>query len=165
MSTSEEYTVSSTKGAMTIGAITAGVMLILSVFNASVLTWIIFTCGIYFGMRTYRRVLGGGIVYFKALNMGFKTAFFASLIIAFFAYMLTQLDSSMISTFLDTAEEQLTTSGLPSVMVENAMQYWREALTPTKFGAIIILMYTATGGLISLLLAIFVRNSKKVISG
>jgi len=161
MYTPSEITVSPTKGAMSIGAATAGVMLIFSMFNAQILGWLVFVGGIYFGMRTYRKVLGGIINYSDALNIGFKTAFFASLILAFFAYVTTTMDASLIATFLDTAEEQLKTSGFQPVLVENAMQQWREGLTPMMFGGMIIFMYSAIGGLVSIVFALLVRNAKR----
>jgi len=161
MNTPTEYTVALTKGAMTVGALAAGIMLLISVFNLQILSWIIFIGGICLGMRSYKNVLGGIIAYSQALNVGFQTAFFASLILAFFAFMNTTMNSSLIVEFLDAAEEQLKTSGMPTIMVENAMQNWREILTPTIFGLIIIFTYSAAGGFLSLILAFLFKNAKR----
>ena len=155
-----EYSVAPTKGAMVVGAIMAAVMLIFGAFNVQIMMWLVFAGGIYFGMRTYRKVLGGVINYSNALNVGFQSAFFASLILAFFTFMNTSINPSLITEFIDAAEVQLKTSGLPSILVENTMQQWREILTPTIFGVIIIFSYSAAGGLISIVLALLVKNAK-----
>jgi len=160
MDSSTELRLSPMRGAMTIGAATAGVMLVVSALNLPVLGWFVFVVGIYFGMRTYRRVLGDIIVYTKALNVGFKTAFFASLILAFFTYVTTTIDSSLIDSTLEAMEQQLKTYSISPVLVEAAIQQWREMLSPVVIAAITIFTYSAMGGLLSIVLACFVRNAK-----
>ena len=149
------------RGAMNIGAATAGVMLILNAFNLPVLGWLIFFCGIYFGMNTFRKVLGGIIIYSKALNVGFQTAFFTSLILAFFAYLSAMLEPSVIEALIDAAEEQLKTSGVQSESIVAMVQQWRTSLTPVVLAIITIVMYTAVGGIVGVVLAFLVRNAKR----
>jgi len=160
MESPTEIRLSPTRGAMSIGAATAGVMLLLSIFNLPVIAWFLFFGGIYFGMRTFRKVLGGIIVYSKALSVGFQTAFFASTILAFFTYVSTTLEPSLITAIVDAMEEQLITSAIPSGLVESMVQQWREALTPVVLAIITIFMYTAVGGIVGIILAFFVRNAK-----
>ena len=160
MESTVELRVSPVRGAMNIGAVVAGVMLIFSALKMPVMGWLIFIAGIYFGMRTFLRVLGGMIIYSKALNVGFLTAFFASLILAFFTYMSTTLDSSLIPAILDAMEKQMSTSGFPSGLTEDMVQQWRETLTPVVLAILTILMYTAIGGIIGVILALFVKNAK-----
>ena len=160
MESSAEVRVSPVRGAMNIGAVVAGVMLILGILNMPILGWLVFIAGIYFGMRTFRRVLGGIIIYSKALNIGFLTAFFASLILAFFTYMSTTLDSSLIPAILDAMEKQMNTSGFPSGLIEVMMQQWHEILSPVVLAILTVLMYSAIGGIVGVILAFFVKNAK-----
>jgi len=153
MDVNDRPNLSSTRGAMTIGALTAGVMLLVGALNAQIIGWIVFVLGIFLGIRTWRIVKGWNITYFQAVGVGFKTAFFASLILAFFAYVSTTMDGTLIPALIDSAEEQMLNSGVSEGMVEIAIQSWREMLSPMVFGGIIIVMYSSTGGLISLLLA------------
>jgi len=160
MESSRELRLSPMRGAMNIGAVTAGIMLLFSAFSLPILGWFVFLGGIYFGMRTYRKVLGGAIVYSEALNIGFQTAFFSSTILAFFVYVTATIEPSVIVALVDAAEVQLKTSGVPSGLVEAMVQQWHETLTPIILAIIAILMYTAVGGFAGILLAFFVRNAK-----
>ena len=160
MDTSPELRVSPTRGAMTIGAATAALMLAFSVVGWPVMGWLVFVGGVFYGMYIYKKALGGTIGYSKALNVGAQTAFFTSLIMAFVGYMSTTLDPSSLAAMLDVAEQQLRTSGIHEVLVEMAMQQWREILSPVVFALIIIFMYSMAGTFISIVFAFFVRNAK-----
>jgi len=160
MDTNSEIRISPTRGAMTIGAFTAGIMLVVSLFNLSVLTWLVFVGGIFFSMRTYKRVFDGNITYSRTLNVGFQTAFFASLIMAFFIYVTTTFQPSLINTMFEIAEERLKTSGVPSELVDTSVQQWREIFSPLMFAVATIFMYSAIGGLASIMCALFVKNAK-----
>jgi len=155
------YSISPTKGAMSVGAVAAGLMILVGIFNVPILGWLIFFGGIYLGMRTYRKVLDGMIPYSKALSVGFQTAFFTSLILAFFAYMSTTLDTSLIPAMLEAAEARLKSVGLQPSFAEFIVQGWREMLSPMILGGIMIIMYSAVGGFISMILAIFVGNANE----
>ena len=161
MDTPAEISISPMRGAMTIGAVTAGAMLVVGLFKLQILGWLVFIGGIYYSMIIYRKVLGGIIVYTKALNIGIQTAFFASLILAFVAYMNATLEPSSFLEIIDAAEEQMKTSTMQSKLDENIVQRWREILTPTVFGVIIIFMYSMIGGLAALIFAFFARNAKQ----
>ena len=160
MDTNSELRISPTRGAMTIGAFTAGVMLVVSIVNVPVLVWLVFVGGIYLGMRTYKKVLDGIIIYSRALNVGFQTAFFASLIMAFFAYVTITFKPSLINTMFEVAEQRLKTSGAPSELVDTAVQQWRGIFSPLMFAVVMIFMYSVIGGLVSIVCALFVKNAK-----
>jgi hypothetical protein len=160
METSANISVSPTRVAMNTGALTAILMLVVFAFGWQVVGWLVFVCGVYLGMKAFRNELGGIIVYSKALNAGFQTAFFASLILAFSAYVTTTMKPILIKEMLETMEQQLTLSSAPAELVEPAMLYWRETLSPVVFGGINILMYTVIGTLLGIVLAFFVRNAK-----
>jgi len=160
MDTNLKLRISPTRGAMTIGAFTAGVMLVVRIFNAPVLEWLIFVGGIYFGMRTYKNVLGGIIIFSRALNVGFQTAFFASLILAFFAYATTTFEPSLMNTMFEYAEQQLKASDFPPALVDTAVQRLREFFSPLTFAIVTIFAFSAIGGLVSIVCALFVKNAK-----
>ena len=160
MESSPEIRISPMRGAMTIGAATAGVMLVFSAFHLPTIGWLVFFGGIFFGMRTYRKVLDGIIIYSRALNVGFQTAFFTSLIVAFFVYMSATIDSSLIAALIVAMEEQLKTSNMPSELTEAVVKQAHETLTPVVLATITIFMYTVIGGIASIILAIFVKTAK-----
>jgi len=160
MDTTPELRISPTRGAMTVGAAIAALMLVVSVVGWQIVGWLVFVGGIFFGMRIYKRVHGGIIVYSGALNIGCQTAFFASLIMAFVGYVSTTFEPSLITSMLDVAELQMKASGFPERLVETAVQQWREILTPMVLGVMIIFMYSIVGCLASIILAFFVRNAK-----
>ena len=71
-------------------------MLAVSSLGWQILGWLVFVGGIYYGMKRFRKEMYGSISYFKALNCGIQTAFFASVICAFFVYMSTTVEPSLI---------------------------------------------------------------------
>ncbi len=160
MNKSSEPPVSLTRIAMTIGAITAGLMLILSAIpGLQILSWGAFVGGIYYSMIRFRKETGGFISYSKALAMGVQTAFFASLIMAFIYYMTAQTDPLTINAYLEAIEKMLQSYNLPSGTAESMMQQMREVVTPIFLAIVAILTYSMTGCLIALICALFVRNN------
>jgi len=160
MESSEISPVSPTRTAMTVGAVTAVLMLMVSTFGWQMAGWLMFLGGIYWGIRRFKNECGGMITWFRALNAGLQTAFFASLILAFFAYMATKLEPSLITSMLDMVEQQLKTSGFPEGLTEIAMQQWRAIFSPIVFAVIIIFMYSAIGCFASMIYAIFAQTAK-----
>ena len=160
MESSSVWPVSPTRTAMTVGAFTAALMLVVSTFGWQIVGWLIFLGGIYWGMRRFKNENDGIITWFMAWNAGLQTAFFASTILAFVAYMSTKFEPSLISDLLDVVEQQLKSSGIPEGLTESAMQQWREILTPVVFAVIIIFMYSAIGCFASIIYAFFVYTAK-----
>ena len=160
METSSVWPVSPTRTAMTVGAFTAALMLVVSAFGWQIVGWLVFLGGIYWGMKRFKNERGGIITWFRVWNAGIQTAFFASIILAFVGYMTTKLEPSLIAEMLDTVELQLKSSGIPEGLTEMAMQQWREILSPVVFGVIIIFMYSAMGCLASIIYAFFVHTAK-----
>ena len=160
MESSSVWPVSPTRTAMTVGAFTAVLMLVVSAVGWQVVGWIVFLGGIYWGMKRFKNERGGIITWFRALNAGFQTAFFASVILAFVGYMSTKLEPSLITEMLNTVEQQLKTAGIPEGLTELAMQQWREIFSPVVFALIIIFMYSAMGGIASIVYAFFVYTAK-----
>ena len=158
MDTSTEPQVSPTRTAMTIGAVTAALMLLVSATGLQILGWIAFTGGIYYGMERYRKETGRYISYFKALLTGAQTAFFASVILAFVSYVAATMEPSLIEVSLNSMEVQLAAFGISPELAEMVVQKWREILTPVVVALISICTYTAIGCVVALVGALFVRN-------
>ena len=160
MDTTPVLLVSPTRIAMTVGAVTATLMLLASTIGWQIVGWLIFAGGIWSGMRLFRNEHGGILTYFKALNAGVQTSFFASLILAFIGYITTTFEPSLITAMLDTVEQQLNANSIPEGLAEMAMQQWRNILSPVVFAVIIIFMYTVMGCLASIVCALFIQNAK-----
>ncbi|MDR1172780.1 MAG: DUF4199 domain-containing protein [Bacteroidales bacterium] len=160
MGASAEPPVSPTRTAMTIGAITAALMLLVFATGLQIIGWLVFAGGIYCGMKRFRTETGGCISYFKALFTGLQTAFFASVILAFAGYVTATMEPALIGATLDMMEQQLQTSGVPSGLAETVMQQWREILSPTVLGVITIFMCSATGCIVAVVCAFFIRNDQ-----
>jgi len=155
-----DTSISPTRTAMTVGAVIAALMLAVSSFGWQILGWLVFVGGIYYGMKRFRKEMGGSISYFKALNCGIQTAFFASVICAFFVYMSTTVEPSLIAKMLDAAEQQLKTYNMPSALIENTTQQMRATLSPFVLGVLTIFMYSATGCIAGVVCAFFAQNGQ-----
>ena len=151
-----DTSVTPTRIAMNMGAVTAALMLVVLVFGLQILGWLVFVGGIYYGMSRFRKEAGGSISYIKALYAGIQTAFFTSVILAFAGYMTTTLDTSLIVAMLDAVEQQLLASEVPSGLVETAMQQWRGVFSPVIFAIMIVFAYSATGVFAGMICALFV---------
>ena len=141
--------------ATNVGAVVAILMLCASFFGWQKIGWFIFVMGVYSGMKRYRREIGGCIGYFRALQAGFQTSFFASLILAFVVYVSATFNPAMIDAALEVFEQRIATSGLQSELI---MPQMRNNLTPTMFAASAIFAYCAIGGLVSIVAAFFVKK-------
>jgi len=153
-------TVSPTHTAMTAGAITAGLMFLVLVIGLQILGWIVFVGGIYYAMKHYRKEIGGGITYFKALNCGVQTAFFVSVICAFFIYLSATLEPSQIEKILDASEQLLITYNFPPALIEDLTQQMRTTLTPFVLGVFTIFMYSAAGCIAGVVCAFFTQKEQ-----
>lgn len=164
MHTQDELPVAITPLAMTVGAFTAVLMLVFSAVGWQFMVWFIFMFGVWYGMRFWRKEKVGSISYFLALNIGAKTAFYTSLIMAFANYVAATLEPSLIIKTLDAVEQRLLTLEVPSLLTETAMQQWREILTPLMLGGITIFMYTVFGFFVALFCAFFIKKGQPPVS-
>ncbi len=125
-----------------------------------ILSVLIFIGGIYYGMKHFRKEIGGYIDYFKAFVVGAQTAFFTSVILAFVFYMAAKIEPQVIEVYLNTSEKMFQSWNLPSGVVENSMQQMREMLTPGVIAMACIMTYSLVGVFISLICAIFIKNDQ-----
>ena len=155
-----DTSVSSTRTAMTVGAVIAALMLTVFALGFQILGWLVFLGGIYYGMKRFRKEMGGSISYFKALNCGIQTAFFASVICAFFVYVSATMEPSLIDKTLDAVEQQLKTYDIPSALIESSTQQMRETLSPFVLGVFTIFMYCTAGCIAGVVCAFFAQKEQ-----
>lgn len=95
--------------------------------------------------------------YSRALGLGVATAFFASLILALFNFILYKfIDSNLITETLIMAEEQLLKSGLSDDMIEQQIELQSKFVTPAIISVSAVFSSVITGLVISLITSIFV---------
>jgi len=150
-----DTSVSPMRVAMNVGAVTAILMLITALAGWQKISWFIFAIGICSGMKRHRSELGGCISYFRALQAGFQTAFYTSLIIAFAVYVMVTFKPALIDSTLEIVEQQVLSSGLSPEVILPQM---KKTLTPVMLGLSAIFAYCAMGGIVSFILAFFVKK-------
>ncbi|MCX6239291.1 MAG: DUF4199 domain-containing protein [Bacteroidia bacterium] len=124
------------------------------------ISYAIVIVGIALAMRAYRdNNTEAGVTYGRALGLGTLQSLFASLIVAFFSFVLFKLvDKTLIDKFLSFMEEQLLRNGTPDSQTETVMAMYRKVMTPLTYSLGQILGVTFMGFLFSLILAIFFKK-------
>jgi len=125
-----------------------------------VFTYAIIIVGLIQAMRTYRDHQGeGGVSYGKALGLGTLQALFASLIYAFFTFVLFKLvDKTLMDKFLAFMEEKFIEGGMKETQIDVLMPFYRKFMTPASYSFGQILTVTFLGFLFSLVLGIFFKK-------
>lgn len=120
----------------------------------------IIIAGIAWTMRTYRENNPeAGMPYGRALGLGTLQSLFASLILAFFTFVLFKLvDPGLIDKFFTFLEEQLLKSGTAENQVETAMTMYRKMMSPLVYSLTQVFSVTFYGFIFSLILAIFFKK-------
>ena len=116
--------------------------------------------GILWAMRTYGdNHQEAGLSYGQALGLGTLQSLFASLIVAFYSFVLFKLvDKNLLDKLFGVMEEQILKSGVADSQTETIMAMYRKVLTPLTFSLGQILGVTFTGFIFSLILAIFFKK-------
>jgi hypothetical protein len=116
--------------------------------------------GIALSMKTYRdNNTEGGVTYGRALGLGTLQSFFASLIVAFFTFVLFKLvDKALIDKLLSFMEEQILRAGISENQAEAAMTMYRKLLTPLTYSLGQIFGVSIMGFILSLIIAIFFQK-------
>lgn len=116
--------------------------------------------GIAWAMRTYKENNPeAGVSYGRALGLGTLQSLFASLIFAFFTFVLFKLvDKTLIDKFLSFLEEQLLKSGTSDNQADTIMTMYRKVMTPLTYSLGQILGITFMGFVLSLILSIFFKK-------
>ena len=116
--------------------------------------------GIAWSMKTYKESSSEeGVTYGRALGLGTLQSLFASLILAFFSFVLFKLvDKTLIDKLFAFTEEQYLRSGISESQIEAMMAMSRKVTTPLTYSLGQILTFTFMGFLFSLILAIFFKK-------
>jgi hypothetical protein len=116
--------------------------------------------GIALSMRTYRdKNAEVGVTYGRALGLGTLQSLFASIIMAFYSFILFKLiDKTLIDKLLAFTEEQYLHSGISENQVETMMPMVKKMMTPLTFSLGQIFTLTFFGFIFSLILAIFFKK-------
>ncbi|MDR1866449.1 MAG: DUF4199 domain-containing protein [Bacteroidales bacterium] len=162
MNKSSDIPVSSTRLAMNVGAVTAALMLLVSfvpVLNQFGLIGIfVFACGICYGIRMFRKMSGVGS-YGKLLATGIRTAFYASLILAFVMYVTVKaINPGIVDEYLKICEQVLQPS-MPPEMLSNYMEQCRKTFSPVFLAFGTLMLYTLTGTVAAAICAVWLRKS------
>lgn len=124
------------------------------------ISYAIIIAGIAWTMRTYRdHDPDAGLPYGRALGLGTLQSLFASLILAFFTFVLFKLvDPSLIDKFLSFLEEQLLRSGTTENQADTVLTMYRKVMTPLVYSLAQVVSITFYGFIFSLILAIFFKK-------
>jgi uncharacterized protein involved in cysteine biosynthesis len=157
MEMSSEMPVSSTRISMTAGAV-IGLLMVLIQVNL-LINLLVFTGGIYYTVRLYRKKRAGDVVYSQLLTTGIQTAFFTSVILAFVIYLVAKvIDPSVMAVFVDMIEQTLRSSETPSEILSVSMEQIREQISPELLAVATIIQYTLIGSVIAAICGFILRN-------
>lgn len=112
------------------------------------------------GMYSFREYSGeGGLSYSRALGFGTLLSLFASLIMAFYTFVLYKIvDPGLLDKFMVFLEENLIKAGKPENQVEMLINFYKKFLTPLLYSFAQIFGVTLTGFIFSLIVAIFYKR-------
>lgn len=116
--------------------------------------------GIYIGMRGFGNQAGEeGFSYGRALGFGVAQAFFASILLGFFTFILYKfIDTGLKDQLIIFTEEKLLAKGMAEDQIEMAMNMVKKTMSPVILGFSQILNMTFLGFLVSLIFAIFMKK-------
>jgi len=124
------------------------------------ISFIIIIAGISLTMRAYRdNNLEAGFSYGRALGLGTLQTLFASLVLAFFTYVLFKLvDNTLIDKYFAFTEATYLQNGMSENQVDTMMPMLKKIMTPLTYSFGQIFGITLMGFLFSLILAIFFKK-------
>ena len=124
------------------------------------LTYAIIIGSLVWSMRSFRDALDEkGLSYSRALGFGTLLSLFASLIVAFYTFVLYKIiDPGLLGKFMIFLEESLLKTGSPENKVEIMMNMYKKVLTPLIFSIGQIFSVTFWGFIFSLIIAIFFKK-------
>ena len=124
------------------------------------ITYAIIIGGLILAMKTYRdNHVEVGMSYGKALGLGTLQALFASLVYAFFTFVLFKLiDKTLTDKFLSFLEEQFVKGGVSENQIDALMPMYRKLMSPVFYSFAQLISITFYGFLFSLVLGIFFKK-------
>lgn len=123
----------------------------------------IYVVGIIMCTLAYKQTLSENdeFPYSKALGLGVATAFFASIVLALFTFILYKyIDITLVDQLILQVEEQLLSMGLDESMIEMQMEVQRKLMTPTVLSLRTIFGSTFSGFIVALITSIFLKKKK-----
>ena len=115
---------------------------------------------IAWGMSSFQKYLGEeGLSYGRALGFGTLISLFASLIFAFFTFVLYKIiDPGLLAKFIIFMEENFLKAGWPDNKIDMMISFYKKFLTPFIFSLGQIFGVTLGGFIFSLIVAIFFKR-------
>jgi hypothetical protein len=117
--------------------------------------------GIAWGMYLFReKNRAGGVPYGRALGLGTAQAFFASILLGFFIFILYKfIDSGLMDKYFIFMEQKSLESGMSEDKVEVTMDFMKKFTSPLTMGLSTVFSLTLIGFIFSLILAIFFKRN------
>lgn len=164
------------KSAMTFGLITGIILVIYTLLLymtdnyiskstfLGILQWIIFTGGLYYGIKHYRDQFSGGyITYGRSLGLGVLISVFVGVILGIFTYLLyAVIDPELMEKSMKLAQEEMLKSGMSEERVEAATKMQRTFNSPTMMLFSSVFSFALIGTIISLVVSIFTKKEKPI---
>jgi len=135
-------------------------------FLSSSKAWVetaIYVVGIIMCALTFKQKLSESdeFPYSRALGLGVATAFFASIVLALFTFVLYKyIDITLVDQQILQVEEQLLSMGFDESMIEMQMEVQRKLMTPTVLSLRTIFGSTFSGFIVALITSIFLKKKK-----
>jgi len=117
--------------------------------------------GIAWGMYLFREKSGAeGMPYARALGLGTAQAFFSSILVGFFIFILYKfIDTGLLDKYFIFMEQKSLESGLSEDKVEVTVDLMKKFTTPFTIGISTVFTLTLFGFIFSLILGIFFKRN------
>ncbi|HEX2934924.1 MAG TPA: DUF4199 domain-containing protein [Bacteroidales bacterium] len=163
-----------TKSTMTSGAILGSGMIIFSFIlyiaglnegtSLNMLSYVILIGGIMYGIKQVRdKIQNGFISYGRAVGSGTLVALFASIILAFYMFILMKyVDNSMIAKSIELTQQKWSEGGMTDDQVESMTKMVEPFITPGFMAFGTVFSITFVGVIISLIVAAFMKKEPNI---
>lgn len=162
------------KSSMNAGAILGLVMvaftIVLYVLNLTtskslnLLFYVFIVAGLYISIKQYgKEQLNGFLTYKVSLSYGILVSFFASVILAFFTYLLYKLiDPDLINKLKELQIEEMLKRGITEDQIEYMQDssIFKMMLSPGMIAISSLFTYTIVGVLLSLIVSFFTKSKQ-----
>lgn len=124
------------------------------------LSYAIMIGGLIWALWSLREYLGNtGLPYGRALGFGTLLSLFASLIVAFYTFVLYKIvDPGLIDKFLIFLEENLLKAGRPENQVDMVINFYKKFLSPLTLSIGQVFSLTILGFIFSLIISFFFKR-------
>ncbi len=120
--------------------------------------------GIIYGIKQVRdKIQNGFITYGRSVGTGTLVALFASIILAFFMFILMKyVDSSIIEKSMELAQQQWSESGMSDDEIETMTKMAESFMTPGFMAVGTVFGFTFFGAIISLIVSAFMKKEPDI---